>query len=118
MSKSRKRPSSEPVKSTAGALDVATQAAQQKTTDAGEAATRAWEVTGRFLNRFVYTACYTVSYGVVFPSVLLARAVPRDNAAVRGLIDGANAARRKVDELYRPSLASPEGAPAAALAPA
>ena len=52
-----------------------------------------------FLNRFAYTTCYTVSYGVVFHSALLAWAIRRDNAAVRGLIGGAEAAQRRVHEL-------------------
>ena len=33
------------------------------------------------------------SYGVVFPTLLVARAVPKDNAIVNGLVDGARAAR-------------------------
>ena len=60
-------------------------------------ANRTWEASGRFASRFIYTTCYTVSYGVVFPSVLLARAVPRNNIAVRGLVNGAQAAIQKVD---------------------
>jgi uncharacterized membrane protein YbaN (DUF454 family) len=35
---------------------------------------------------------------VVFPSTLLARSIPKDNGAVRGLIDGAAAAVRKVED--------------------
>jgi hypothetical protein len=118
MSKAQKLPRSEPVESAAGALDGVTQAARRGAADASEAATRARKVIGRFLNRFVYTTCYTISYGVVFPSLLLARAIPRDNAAVRGLIEGADAARRKVDEIYQPALESPGGSPVAALSPA
>jgi hypothetical protein len=48
--------------------------------------------------------------------VLLARAVPKNNPLVRGLIDGTQAAIRKTDELYRPAMKkSPVGSPAAAL---
>jgi hypothetical protein len=48
--------------------------------------------------------------------VLLARAVPKNNPLVRGLIDGAQAAIRKTDDLYRPAIKkSPAGSPAAAL---
>ena len=75
------------------------------------AAARTWTATGLFVSRFVYTTCYTISYGVVFPSVLLARAVPVNNAAVRGLIEGAQAARHKVDELYHPALVPLDGLP-------
>jgi hypothetical protein len=37
---------------------------------------------------------------------LLSRSIPRDNPAVRGLIDGASAAVRKVDEIKCASLGS------------
>ena len=58
---------------------------------------------GLFLNRFVYTACYTVSYGVVFPVALVALSVPRNNAFVQGIVDGSKAARHKVDDVLGPS---------------
>ena len=77
-------------------LDTISQAAHDGATDAREMATRVWESTSLFLSRFVYTTSYTLSYGVVFPATLIARSVPRDNAAVRGLMDGARAAREKV----------------------
>ena len=46
-----------------------------------------------FVGRLVYTTCYAVSYGVVFPTVFVIQAVPKDNALVHGLVDGAHAAR-------------------------
>jgi hypothetical protein len=105
------------VGSTAGTLELAARAARDGAADAREAANRTWEATSLFARRFIYTTCYTVSYGVVFPSMLLARSIPRDNAAVRGLIDGAHAAVAKLDELSEPVL-EPSGAEAApALAP-
>jgi hypothetical protein len=110
MSDTETLPPVDPVESAAGTLDVVTQAARRGATDASEAAARTCNAAGRFLNRFVYTTCYTISYGVVFPSVMLARGVPRNNAAVRGLIEGADAARRKVDELHHPAPESPGGA--------
>jgi hypothetical protein len=50
-----------------------------------------------FLSWILYQSCYSISYGVVFPSVLLARSIPKDNAAVNGLIDGAHAAMDMVE---------------------
>src|SRR5689334_6426034 len=88
-----------------GALELVRRGARDGATDAREAADRAWAATSLFVSRFVYTTCYTVSYGVVFPSVLLAHSIPRNNAAVRGLIDGAQAAILKVDELRGQPLA-------------
>ena len=60
--------------------------------DAREAAGKALANTSLFVSRVVYQTTYAVSYGVVFPVAFVARAVPRDNAAVRGLIEGAQAA--------------------------
>jgi hypothetical protein len=96
--------SQEPAESSTGALTLMRQAARDGALDAREAATRVWSSTSLFASRFVYTTCYTLSYGVVFPSVLLANAIPRENAAVRGLIDGAQAAIQKVDQLRSGSL--------------
>jgi hypothetical protein len=92
-----------PLDSSAGTLEIASRAVRDGTADACSAATRAWSATSLFLSRFIYTTCYTVSYGVVFPTMLLAQSVPRNNAAVQGLADGAQAAIQKVDELRSPS---------------
>jgi hypothetical protein len=97
--------SSQVIESATGTLDLAAQAAQRGAADAREAAARTWTAAGRFVNRLVYATCYSTSYGMVFPAVLLARCVPVNNAAVRGLIDGAHAARQKVDEIHPPALA-------------
>jgi len=86
--------------------------------DACAVATRTWVATGRFVSRFVYTACYTISYGVVFSTTLLAQAIPTNNAAVRGLIDGAHAAVHQLDQLQGAALESPVAASSPALAPA
>ena len=97
--------SSQVIESATGTLDLAVQAAQRGAADAREAAARTWTAAGQFVNRLVYCTCYSTSYGMVFPAVLLARCIPVNNPAVRGLIDGADAARLKVDEIYQPSLA-------------
>ena len=55
---------------------------------------------GGFLSRMIYTASYSVSYGVVFPAMFLAYSVPRDNALVRGLLDGGRAASDAIAALY------------------
>ncbi len=103
----------EPVPPLSGTLELVTKAARNGAADAREAATRAWNASNLFACRFIYTTCYTVSYGVVFSSTLIAHAVPRNNAAVRGLIDGAHAAKSKVEQIHTPAL----DAPTPALAP-
>jgi len=80
-------------------VGLAMEAARQGAADARASAERFTESAGRFAARFLYTTCYTLSYGVVFPSMVVARAIPRDNAAVRGLIAGAGAATRKADAI-------------------
>jgi len=80
-------------------LSTITRAASDGAADAREMATRVWASTSLFVSRFVYTTSYTISYGVVFPASLLARSIPVDNAAVRGLIDGARAATKKAHEV-------------------
>ncbi len=118
MSDPQANSSNDAIPSPSGTLDLAVRAAQRGAADASEAAARTWTAAGRFISRCVYTTCYTVSYGVVFPAVLLARSIPVNNAAVRGLIDGADAARQKVDEMCQPALESPGSAARPALAPA
>ena len=91
---------------TTGFRELAAQAAHRGAADAREAATRTWTATQRFVSRLVYTTCYTAAYGLVFPSVLLARSVPPNNAAAKGLIDGVHAARQKAESLFQPNLES------------
>ena len=88
-----------PATAASNAIELVSSAAREGAADARQAAAHAWEVSSRFVSRFVYTTCYTVSYGVVFPAAFIAQAVPKDNAAVRGLIDGASAAKAKVASL-------------------
>jgi hypothetical protein len=89
----------DPVKTVANAMEAAIRAARDGAIDAKAAAEKTIPKVTRFASRFVYTACYTISYGVVFPAVLLSRAIPRNNAAARGLADGARAAIDMVDDL-------------------
>jgi hypothetical protein len=88
----------EPVRSVSGAMETAMQAARDGAADARAAVDRAIPAISQFVSRCVYTTSYSVSYGVVFPVMLLARAVPKDNAFVQGLVDGAQAARDMVDD--------------------
>jgi hypothetical protein len=99
MSKHHASKTHDRVATSAGTLDLVTKAARDGAADARLAAARTWDATSLFASRFVYCTCYSLSYGVVFPALLLAHAIPRNNEAVRGLIDGAQAAILKVDQL-------------------
>jgi hypothetical protein len=92
--------SSDPVSSMNDAVSSAVQAAKEGAADARAAVDRAIPVVSRFVSRFVYTTSYTISYGVVFPSMLIARSVPKDNAFVHGLVDGARAASEMVADYH------------------
>jgi hypothetical protein len=99
-----------------GAIDLVTRAARDGAASAREAANRTWSASSLFVSRFVYTTCYTISYGVVFPTTLLALSIPRNNAVVRGLVEGAQAASRQVDRIRGAALESSHSDSAKSLA--
>lgn len=88
----------DPLKSVADAMETAVQAARDGASDARAAVDRAIPAISQFVSRFVYTTSYSISYGVVFPAMLIARAVPKNNALVHGLVDGARAAREMAED--------------------
>jgi hypothetical protein len=61
-------------------------------------AAEALPVASHFLGRVVYKTSYALAFGVTFPVMMVVRIVPKDNAFVHGLVDGAIAARDRVDE--------------------
>lgn len=89
----------DPLKSVADALEAAVQAAKDGAGHAKEAAASLIPESGSLLSKAAYHTCYAISYGLVFPSVLLAQTVPHDNAFVHGLIDGCHAAKDLVAEM-------------------
>lgn len=91
--------SSDPMQAVAGALSQAGQAMRDGATHAKEAAPKVWEATEKFVSRFTYTTCYTISFGVVFPVLLVGRAIPKNNAIVHGMVDGAVAAKDSIEKM-------------------
>ena len=90
---------SDPLKVVADALDTAVKATKDGVEKARETANEAMPAAGEFLSQAAYKTCYAISYGVVFPTMLLVRAIPKENAAVHGLIDGAHAAMDSLQEM-------------------
>ncbi len=86
----------DPLRSAADAMALALQAAKDGAADAQQRVNEALPAISGFVSRLTYTTCYAVSYGVVFPSLLIARAVPKENAIIHGIVDGARAARDAV----------------------
>ena len=103
--------SRDPLKTVADALDSAVKAARDGAADAKVAAGKAFPAAGRFLSRFVYTTSYTFSYGIVFPTVLIAKSIPTNNAIVHGFVDGARAASEMVEQVKHRQLEPPTVAP-------
>jgi hypothetical protein len=111
---SMETPSADPLRSAADAMALALQAAKDGAADAQEKVNEMMPAIGGFLSRLTYTTCYAVSYGVVFPTLLVARAVPKDNAIVNGFVDGARAARDAIEGRYQESAAPASEGPASA----
>jgi hypothetical protein len=107
-------PETDPLKSVADAMETAVQAARDGAADARAAVDRAIPAISQFVSRFVYTTSYSISYGVVFPVMLVARAVPKDNALIHGLVDGAQAAKDMVEDWQGGQASSPAVEPGAA----
>jgi hypothetical protein len=107
--------SPDPLKTVADALEDAVQAVQHGAVNAKARVDRALPGINQFVSRFVYTTCYTISYGVVFPSVLVARSIPKDNPIVHGLVDGAHAAIDTVDVMRKRKLEARSSEPPPAL---
>jgi hypothetical protein len=97
--------SSDPLKSVADALDAAVQAAKGGADDAYHAAAEALPRVEGMVSNITYKTFYAISYGIVFPTMLAARAIPKENAVVHGLVDGARAAIDLVDEMRAKSQA-------------
>jgi hypothetical protein len=78
-------------------MDSAMVAIMHGAHDAQERVSGALPAIGQFMSRMVYTSCYGLSYGVVFPVMMVVRLVPKENAMVHGFVDGAIAAREQVE---------------------
>ena len=72
-------------------LGTALKAAQEGASDAVEAARQFLPAAVRLMGRAGYGSGFAISYGVVFPAVLIARVFPSENAVAYGLADGARA---------------------------
>jgi hypothetical protein len=102
---------SDPMKTVADALEKAVQTASGSVADAKATLEKSLPGATRFMSRLVYTTCYSLSYGIVFPTVWVARSIPPDNALVSGLTEGAKAAIEAVDQLKNRQLPAPAAEP-------
>jgi hypothetical protein len=81
--------------------DAMTDASRTASVHAGKA-TRAIAKAGPSamlsMSRMAYTGAYFVAYGVVFPVLFMAHAIPGNNAVMKGFQDGGRAARDAVSK--------------------
>ena len=78
----------DPLNSVDEALDTAVQAAKEEMEDVRATVSGARPPLGSSVSDITHKTCDPISYGLFFLTVLVARAIPRENAAVHGLIDG------------------------------
>jgi hypothetical protein len=90
---------SDPLRIVADALDTAVQTTKEGVEKARATVSDAMPAAGQFLSQAAYKTCYGISYGVVFPTMLIVGLIPKNNAAVLGFIDGALAAMDSVREM-------------------
>ena len=86
----------DPLHSVADALDAAANAARGGMEDVRAKVFDSMPAIASSLSGLTYKTCYAVSYGIVFPTILVVRAIPKENAVVQGVIDGARAAIERV----------------------
>lgn len=94
----------DPLAGVAQAMANAVEAAKSGMSDAADSARGAVPRVNLFLSRMAYTTSYAISYGVVFPTVFVGQYIPKNNALVHGLTDGAAAARDAVAAMNAKSL--------------
>jgi len=94
----------DPLAGVAQAMANAVEAAKAGMSDAADSARGAVPRVNLFLSRMAYTTSYAVSYGIVFPTVFIGQYVPKNNALVHGLTDGAIAAKEAVASMNAKSL--------------
>jgi hypothetical protein len=88
----------DPLHRAAAALaDAANGSPKQGGNAAGDVC-RTAATTGQVVSRLVYSCCYFLSYGVVFPTLCLAELFPFCGPITAGLTDGANAAAATVKD--------------------
>ena len=82
--------SNQPLRAVATAVATAAGAMRDGTSDAVSKAREAVPVVGRFVSRVVYSSSYYLSFGVVFPTMLVANIVPGGDVLATGLLDDAS----------------------------
>jgi hypothetical protein len=88
-----------PLRSVTTAMATAAEAVRDGASDAVAKVKQAVPVTGEYVSRFVYSSFYYLSYGVVFPTLLVTNFIPGCGPIADGLVDGATAANDVILEM-------------------
>ena len=88
-----------PLKSVTTAMATAAEAVRDGASDAMAKVKEAVPATGEYVSRFVYSSFYYLSYGVVFPTLLVTNFIPGCGPIADGLVDGATAANDVIQEM-------------------
>lgn len=86
----------DPLAKVAGAMKTAADAVKSGASDASTAAGNLIPAAGRAASKTVYATCYYLSYGIVFPTMLVVGVFPKNNPIYHGLVDGGHAAQDSV----------------------
>lgn len=108
----------DPLRSVATAMATAAEAVRDGAGDAVAKAKQAVPATGEFVSKFVYSSFYYLSYGVVFPTLLVTNFVPGCGCISNGLTDGAAAANDVIVEMKEKAKARKAAKTEAEVAPA
>jgi hypothetical protein len=87
------------MKSVSTAMATAAEAVRDGASDALAKVKQVVPVTGEYVSRFVYSSFYYLSYGVVFPTLLVTNFLPGCSPIANGLVDGAAAANDVLVEM-------------------
>ena len=96
---------SDELRKVASAMSTAAQAARDGAGDAIAKAREAGPAAREMVSKFVYSSFYYLSYGVVFPTMLVANFIPGGGPIASGLVDGAAAASEVIGEIKEKSAA-------------
>jgi len=64
-----------------------------------KSASRTLESARQIASRSVYLTCYSLSYGVSFPTLMVVGLVPKHNPVYHGFVDGYRAAQETVQRI-------------------
>lgn len=90
---------STPLRSVSTAMATAAEAVRDGASDALAKARQAVPATREFVTKSVYSSFYYLSFGVVFPTLLVTNFIPGCGPIANGLADGATAANAVVREM-------------------